>query len=145
MHGQSGIGVISDFESQPLLIGSHLGPYAIVTVGTIKNADALAKRAFKKRTTHFSEMSGGGINPTELFATLINQEASFEEGIRKAQESIEGSCTLLILTDEGIYAARDRFGRTPLVLAKKDGAYAITFETTVAMSSGLPSSFWSIA
>ena len=136
MHGHFGIGVISDFESQPLIIGSHLGPYAIVTVGAIKNADGLAKRAFKKRTTHFSEMSGGGINPTELFATLINQEASFEEGIQAAQEAIEGSCTVLLLTDQGIYAARDRYGRTPLTTARKKGAYAVTFETTALPNLG---------
>ena len=136
MHGRSGIGVISDYESQPLIIGSHLGPYAIVTVGAIKNADALAKQAFKKRTTHFSEMSGGGINPTELFATLINQEASFEEGIQAAQNAIEGSCTLLLLTEEGIYAARDRYGRTPLIIGRKEGAYAAAFETTALPNLG---------
>ena len=86
LHGQVGIGVISDFEDQPLIIGSHLGTYAIVTVGVVKNADALAQRAFDKRATHFSEMSGGQINPTELVATLINQAASFEDGIAAAQE-----------------------------------------------------------
>ena len=130
MHGHFGIGVISDNESQPLIIGSHLGPYAVVTVGAIKNIDKLAKRAFKKRTTHFSEMSGGGINATELVATLINQEATFEDGIRNAQEAIEGSCSVLLLTEKGIYAGRDRLGRTPIVLGKRPGAYAVTFETT---------------
>lgn len=130
MHGLSGIGVISDNESQPLIIGSHLGPYAIVTVGAVKNADALARDAYKKRTTHFSEMSGGGINPTELIATLINEEASFEDGIRNAQERIEGSCSMLLLTEHGIYAGRDRLGRTPVIIGKKEGAYAVTFETT---------------
>jgi len=129
MAGNSGIGVISDNESQPLIIGSHLGPYAIVTVGVIKNADDLARDAFGKRTTHFSEMSGGGINPTELFATLINQEASFEDGIERAQEAVEGSCSVLLLTEKGIYAARDRFGRTPIVIGQKPGAYAATLET----------------
>jgi len=114
MSGASGIGVISDNESQPLIIGSHLGQYAIVTVGVIKNADELAREAFGKRTTHFSEMSGGGINPTELFATLINQEATFEAGIERAQQAVEGSCSVLLLTEKGIYAARDRFGRTPV-------------------------------
>ncbi len=130
MHGLSGIGVISDDESQPLIINSHLGPYAIVTVGAVRNGEAIAKKAFKNRATHFSEMSGGGINQTELVSTLINQGATFEEGIRNVQESIEGSCTLLILTHEGIYAARDRLGRTPVVIGKREGAYAITFETT---------------
>jgi len=124
-----GIGVISDYEDQPLLIGSHLGVYAIVTVGMVRNLDALAQEAFGKRTTHFSEMSGGAINPTELVATLINQEANFTDGIRRAQQMIEGSCSILLLTDEGIYAARDRYGRTPVVLGKKEGAYAATFES----------------
>lgn len=130
MHGNSGIGVISDNESQPLIIGSHLGIYAIVTVGVVRNAERLAREAFVKRTTHFSEMSGGGINPTELIATLINQEATFEDGIRNAQNLIEGSCSVLLLTEEGIYAARDKYGRTPVIVASKPGACAVTFETT---------------
>ena len=131
MHGNMGIGVISDFESQPLIIGSHLGPYAVVTVGVVKNMEQLTRQAFRKRTTHFSEMSGDGLNPTELIATLINEEATFEDGIRNALNSIEGSCSLLLLTREGIYAARDRFGRTPLVIGRKrDESYAATLETT---------------
>jgi len=130
MRGKRGIGVISDYEDQPLLIGSHLGTYAIVTVGVVKNAVQLAGKAFGKRTTHFSEMSDGEINPTELVATLINQEATFEDGIRNAQEAIEGSCSILILTNKGIYAARDQLGRTPVILGKKRGAYAVTMETT---------------
>ncbi len=129
MHGSHGIGVISDYEDQPLLIGSHLGNYAIVTVGAIRNAQDLIRRAFKKRTTHFSEMSEGDINPTELVATLINQEESFEAGIQKAQELIEGSCSMLLLTRQGLYAARDRRGRTPIIIGKKEGAYAATMET----------------
>ncbi len=130
MHGTMGIGAISDNESQPLIIGSHLGTYGIVTVGAIKNIDALAHEAFKKKDVHFSEMSGGGVNPTELIASLINQEDSFEEGIQRAHESIEGSCSLLLLTDEGIYVGRDRYGRTPIVVGKKKNAYAATMETT---------------
>lgn len=132
MAGNLGIGVISDNESQPLIIGSHLGKYAIVTVGAVKNAEQLTKEAYRKRTTHFSEMSGGGINTTELVATLVNEGGTFEEGIRNAQERIEGSCSLLILTDHGIYAARDRLGRTPVVIGRRiDGeAYAATLETT---------------
>jgi len=129
MRGTRGIGVISDYEDQPLIIGSHLGLYAIVTVGVVRNAQRLAKAAFKRRTTHFSEMGGGEINPTELVATLINQEATFEDGIRRAQEAIEGSCSLLLLTDHGIYAARDRLGRTPVVIGEKEGARAATLET----------------
>ncbi len=129
LKGRYGIGVISDYEDQPLIIGSHLGQYAIVTVGIIQNIAELAKKAFSKRTTHFSEMSGNEINPTELVATLINQEASFEEGIRNVQQEIKGSCSILLLTEKGIYAGRDKLGRTPVILGKKDGAFAITMET----------------
>jgi len=129
MHGQSGIGVISDHEDQPLLIASHLGDYAIVTVGKVANADALAARAFQRRSTHFAELSGAEINPTEIVATLINEGGSFAEGLTIAQERIEGSCSILLLTREGIYAARDRLGRTPIVIGRKDGAWAATLET----------------
>lgn len=129
LRGQSGIGVISDYDDQPLLILSHLGNYAIVTVGAIKNAEELALQAFRRRRIHFSEMSGGEINPTELVATLINEEESFEAGITRVQESIEGSCSLLLLTKEGIYAARDRWGRTPVVIGRKKGSLAVALET----------------
>ncbi len=129
MHGSRGIGVISDYEDQPLLIRSHLGKYAIVTVGAVKNADKLVKKAFGTRKIHFSEMIGEEINPTELVAALINQELTFEDGIRSAQEAIDGSCSLLLLTDKGVYAARDRLGRTPVVIGKKEGSYAATLET----------------
>jgi len=129
MSGRLGIGVISDYEDQPLLIGSHLGTYAISTVGVIHNAAELASQSYKRRSTHFAEMAGGEVNPTELVATLINQEATFEDGIKAAQEAIEGSCSMLILTGDGVYAARDRLGRTPLVIGKKNGAHAVTLET----------------
>ncbi|MGB2754126.1 MAG: amidophosphoribosyltransferase [Phycisphaerae bacterium] len=129
MSGSCGVGVISDYEDQPLIIGSHLGAYAIVTVGVVRNAEALAREAFGRRTTHFSEMAGGEVNPTELVATLINQEATFEAGIARAQEAVEGSCSLLLLTKDGMYAARDRLGRTPVIIGRKDGAYAATMET----------------
>ncbi len=130
MSGTMGIGVISDFEDQPLLVGSHLGLYAIVTVGVIKNIETLTSRAYEKRNTHFSEMGIGEVNPTEVVATLINQEASFEDGIRHAQEQIEGSCSILILTDNGIYVARDRLGRTPVILGEKPGSISVTLETS---------------
>ncbi|MCX5656029.1 MAG: amidophosphoribosyltransferase [Planctomycetota bacterium] len=136
MRGRRGIGVISDYEDQPLIIGSHLGVYAIVTVGVVQNAAELAKQAFVKRTTHFSEMSGGAINPTELVATIINQEPTFEDGIRRAQEAIDGSCSMLLLTDAGIYAARDRLGRTPVIIGRKDSAYAVTLETCALPNLG---------
>jgi amidophosphoribosyltransferase len=128
MRGRTGIGVISDYEDQPLIIGSHLGVYAIVTVGVVQNAADLVKRAFAKRT-HFSEMTGGFINPTELVATLINQEKTFEDGLCHAQEAVDGSCSILLLTEHGVYAARDRLGRTPVIVGHKPGAYAVTMET----------------
>jgi amidophosphoribosyltransferase len=136
MVGTRGIGVISDYEDQPLIVGSHLGTYAIVTVGVVKNLVSLSQKAFSRRNTHFSEMSGGEINPTELIATLINQEASFEDGIRAAQEQVEGSCSLMILTETGIYAARDRLGRTPVILGAREGAVAVTMETTAFPNLG---------
>ena len=129
MHGTKGIGVISDFEDQPVLINSHLGTYAIVTVGVVKNSEDLAARAFRQRRTHFAEMRSGEINPTELVASLINEESTFEDGIRNALGSIEGSCSMLILTQKGIYAVRDRLGRTPIIIGKKDGAWSATLET----------------
>jgi amidophosphoribosyltransferase len=129
MEGNKGIGVISDTDAQPLIIGSHLGNYAIVTVGKINNMSDLVADAFDKRSTHFLEMDGGAINPTELAATLINRGETFADGIRQAQEAIDGSCTLLLMTDHGVYAARDRFGRTPLFIGEKDGAYCATMET----------------
>lgn len=129
LHGRRGIGVISDYEDQPLIIGSHLGVYSIVTVGVVQNAEALARQAFGKRSTHFAEMSGGEVNPTELIASLVNGEATFAEGIRAAQEAIEGSSSMLILAPDGLYAARDRLGRTPVVIGRKEGAWAATLET----------------
>lgn len=136
MNGPLGIGVISDTEDQPLIVGSHLGVYAITTVGVVRNLAALAGRAFQKRTTHFSEMSGNAINPTEMVATLINEQGSFESGIRSAQQQIEGSCSLLILTRQGIYAARDRLGRTPLVLGRRDDGYAVASESCALPNLG---------
>jgi len=127
--GRSGIGVISDTDDQPLLIRSHLGDYAIATVGIVANAEALAREAFRHRRIHLSEMGSGDINPTEVVASLIDMEDSFESGIRRALNEIEGSCSLLVLTRDGIYAARDRRGRTPVVIGSKDGAMAVTFET----------------
>jgi len=135
MHGNKGIGVISDFEDQPLIINSRLGVFAISTVGRINNLEYLAKEALKNGT-HFSEMHGGEINPTELVATLISQGSTFEEGIQKVQNMIDGSCTMLILTGEGIYAARDKFGRTPLIIGNKPGSYAVTMETSAFPNLG---------
>lgn len=129
MNGNRGIGIISDNEDQPVLIGSHLGKYAIVTVAQINNTEELVEKIFGKRTTHFSELSGGEINPTELVATLINQESTFEDGIQGALEAVDGSCSLLLLTEDGVYAARDWLGRTPVVIGEKEGSYAASSET----------------
>ncbi len=128
MHGNKGIGVISDYEDQPLIISSHLGIFAIATVGKINNIEELANGALENGS-HFSEMHGSEINPTELVATIISQENTFERGIQKVQNMVDGSCTLLILTDEGIYAARDKLGRTPLVIGEKQGSYAVAMES----------------
>jgi len=129
MQGNMGIGVISDFEDQPLIIRSHLGEYAIVTVGKIMNTAELLQEAFTNKTAHFSEMREGEVNQTELVATIINQEDSFEAGIKRVQDAVFGSCSILILTEKGIYAARDKLGRTPIVLAEKEGSWAVTFES----------------
>ena len=126
--GRLGIGVISDYDAQPLVVGSHLGTFALVTVGRINNLSELEKRAFHRRA-HFTETAGGQTNPTEMVATLICEESSFENGIRHAQQSIEGSCSMLLLTEDGIFAARDRLGRTPIVIGRKDGALAAASES----------------
>jgi len=135
LHGNKGIGIISDYDAQPLIVGSHLGTFGIVTVGKINNIEELAKKAFDKKM-HFSEMSGGKINPTELVAMLIGEKGSFEDGIQNAQESIKGSCSMLLLTKDGIYAARDRLGRTPVIIGKKEGAYAASSETCALPNLG---------
>ena len=135
MHGNKGIGVISDFEDQPLIINSRLGVFAISTVGKINNLEQIAEEALKNGN-HFSEMHGGEINPTEMIATIVSQGQTFEEGIQKAQNMIDGSCTMLLLTEEGIYAARDKLGRTPLILGEKPGAYAVTMETSAFPNLG---------
>ena len=128
MSGKTAIGVISDFEDQPLLINSRHGRYAIVTVGVVQNAEALTAEACAAGV-HFSEMSGNEVNPTELIAHLINQGKDFADGLAKAQEVIEGSASILLLTKDGIYAARDKVGRTPVIIGKNDDGYAVTLET----------------
>ncbi len=136
MHGHLGIGCISDNEPQPLMVRSHLGTFAITTVGRINNSAQLVEEAFQNGSIHFLEMSGGSINPTELVAALINQQPSIVEGIRYAQEKIDGSMTMLVMTSQGIYAARDRVGRTPLVLGKKKGAVCASFESSAFINLG---------
>ena len=129
MEGTMGIGCISDYESQPLVIRSHLGPFAISTVGKINNIREISDHLFARGHQHFLEMSGGGTSPTELVASIISQKDSFEEGIRFAQELIHGSMTILILTPECIYAARDRYGRTPVEIGCKEDGFCVAFES----------------
>ena len=136
MTGHSGIGCISDSEPQPLIVRSHLGNFAITTVGRINNIDKLIELCFDKGYTHFLEMSGGDVNPTELVASLITQKDSIPEGIRYAQTLIDGSMTMLVLTAEGIYAARDRLGRTPIVIGKKADAFCASFESFAYLNLG---------
>jgi amidophosphoribosyltransferase len=136
MKGNLGIGCISDNEPQPLIVRSHLGNFAITTVGRINNVDELVDWAFTEGKAHFLEMSGGDINPTELTATLINSKDSIVEGIKYAQSRIDGSMSMLILTSKGIYAARDKLGRTPIILGKKDEAYCASFESFAYLNLG---------
>ena len=130
--GNAGIGIISDTDAQPIVINSHLGKFAIVTVAKINNLDELEKELLEANM-HFSELSSGKTNQTELVALLITQGKDFVEGIENVYNKIKGSCSMLLLTEDGIIAARDKWGRTPIVIGKKDGAYAATSE-----SSSLP-------
>ena len=127
--GNAGLGIISDTDPQPILINSHLGRYAVVTVAKVNNLREIADELMEKRM-HLSEMSQNNINQTELIALLINMGDTFVDGINLVYRKVKGSCSILILTEDGIIAARDALGRTPIVLGKKDGAYAATSETT---------------
>ena len=128
MSGRLGIGCISDYEPQPLLIRSHHGTFAITSVCKINNMDELSKMLFENEHSHFLEMSGGDINATELLAALINQKENLIDGIRYALEMVDGSVSLLLMNEKGIYAARDLHGRTPVVVGKKEGAFCVSFE-----------------
>ena len=127
--GKQGIGVISDTDPQPMIVNSHLGRYAVVTVAKINNLREIADELLAERM-HFSELSANNINQTELVALLINMGNTFVEGINNVYQKIDGSCSMLILTEDGIIAARDFLGRTPIVIGKKEGAYAVSSETT---------------
>jgi len=127
-HAHQGLGVISDTDPQPIIVNSHLGRYAVVTVAKINNLRQIADELLAQRM-HFSEMSANNINQTELVALLINMGETFTEGINLVYKKIEGSCSMLILTEDGIIAARDFLGRTPIVVAHKEGAYAASSET----------------
>lgn len=128
MKGYYGIGCISDYEPQPLIIRSHHGTYALTTVSKINNMEELSKRLFDNGYSHFQEMSGGDINATEMIAALINQKENLIEGIQYALEEIDGSVSILLMNQAGIYAARDKYGRTPIVIGKKEDAYCVSFE-----------------
>jgi len=136
LHGRQGLGVISDIDDQPLTIASHLGVYGLVTVGRIDNIEELTIRLLKRPCTHFTEIHGNEMNPTELVATLIDAEESFVAGIERVQELVEGSCSLLVLTAQGIYAARDKLGRTPVVIGTKPGTRALTLESCALPNLG---------
>lgn len=136
LKGNLGIGCISDNEPQPLLVQSHLGSFAITTVGKINNIDQLVQNAYDNGFTHFLEMSGGSINATELVASLINQKSTIAEGIEYVQDMVEGSMTLLVMTPNEIFAARDKVGRTPLVIGKKEGAFCASFECFAYINLG---------
>lgn len=126
--GNSGIGVISDTDAQPLVISSHLGRFAIVTVAKVQNIKELEEDMLS-RNMHLAELSSGTTNQTELIALLIIQGKTYTEGIENVFRHIKGSCSMLLLTEDGIIAARDRLGRTPVVIGRKDGAYAATSES----------------
>ncbi len=136
MEGHLGIGCISDFEPQPLLIQSHLGSFAITTVGKINNEKELLEKLYKHGHTHFQEMSGGKINATELVASLICKADSLVEGIQYVQGLVDGSMTVLLMTKDGLYAARDKYGRTPLVVGKREDGYCVSFESFAYINLG---------
>ena len=136
LEGYIGIGCISDSDPQPLLIRSHLGEYALTTVGTINNKQQLIDELYANGHVHFMGMSGGKINSTELIATIIDQCNSFVEGLQLVQEKVIGSMSCLLLTKDGIYACRDRYGRTPITIGKKEDAFCISFENFAYLNLG---------
>ncbi len=135
MKGCYGIGCISDFEAQPVHVRSHHGSFAITTVGKINNSEEIVEKILKN-SVHFFEMSNGDISQTELVAAIINQKENFIDGIKYAQEIIDGSMSMLILNDKGVYAARDKLGRTPIIIGKKDDAFCAAFESTAYLNLG---------
>ncbi len=136
MKGHLGIGCISDFEPQPLLIQSRLGSFAITTVGKVNNYQELLNQLYTRKHSHFQEMSNGQINVTELIAVLICEKESILEGIRYVQEVVDGSINILLMNQDGIYAARDRYGRMPIVVGCKEGAYCVSFESHAYINLG---------
>ncbi|HSO77657.1 MAG TPA: hypothetical protein VLQ76_03760, partial [Bacteroidales bacterium] len=139
--GKSGMAVISDTDPQPILFNSHLGPFALVTVSRIVNINELAE-FFLARKKHFTENFMGNINPTEMVANLICEGDSFVEGINNVFNRVQGSCSILILTPDGIIAARDKNGRTPVVIGKKEGARAVASETSAFPNTGFETEYY---
>lgn len=136
MEGNLGIACISDYEPQPLLIHSHLGSFAITTVGKINNFKELIRDVLNGGHSHFQEMSTGQVNATELVASLICKKDSIVEGIQYVQDIVDGSMTMLLMNKDGLYAARDRYGRTPLVIGRKEDAYCVSFENFAYVNLG---------
>ena len=135
MHGQMGIGCISDYEAQPILVRSHHGTFAISTVGKINNIDEIVDKIIQTNA-HFFEMQGGGINQTELVAAIINLKDNFIDGIRYVQEIVDGSISILALTPKGVYAVRDKLGRTPISIGEKEDGYCASFESFAYINLG---------
>jgi amidophosphoribosyltransferase len=133
--GTLGMGIISDTDPQPILFNSHMGRFAIVSVSRIVNIEEL-ETYFLKKKGHFTENFQGNVNPTEVVANLICEEEDFVSGIKNVQENVKGSCSLLILTSDKIIAARDKLGRTPIIIGKKDGAYAAASESSAFPNTG---------
>ena len=129
MKGNLGIGIISDYDPQPLIVRSHHGTYAICSIGRINNTNEIVNKIFSNANSHFLEMSGGEINKTEIVAALINQKENLVDGIRFAQHTIDGSMSIMILSEQGVYCARDRLGRTPIHIGRKEEGYCACFES----------------
>lgn len=136
LEGRMGIGCISDMDPQPLLIRSHHGSYALTTVGKINNVEELVNRAYERGNSHFMEMSGGKVNDTELVGVILDQAGNLVNGLRLVQESVDGSMSILLMTPTGIYCMRDRLGRTPVVIGRKDGAFCASFESSAYINLG---------
>ncbi len=136
MEGNMGIGCISDYDPQPLVVRSHHGPYAIACIGRVNNTDEIIEKLLGSSNSHFMEMSGGEINKTELVAALINQQDNLIAGIKYAQEMIDGSMSIMLMTPKGIYCARDKYGRTPIQIGRKEEGYCATFESFACQKLG---------
>lgn len=136
MKGQIGIGCISDSDPQPLIVRAHYGNFVLTTVCRINNADDIVERVLSKHRAHFMEMSSGKVNATELVASIIAARDNLLDGIKAAQEMVDGSLTMLIMTKDGIYASRDRLGRTPLIIGKRDDGYCASFESFAYQNLG---------